>query len=103
MNITVRRQACCSQDDQMGPLEMKYTIEANSTFASLVHEIIKSGFLQFSSSHDRITGEADDKELVEVFSPYSMNTRQPEFKINPNMPVVDVLGDKSLAFSFRHV
>jgi len=103
MNITVHRQACCSQDDQIGPLEIKYSIEVDSTFSLLVDEIIKSRFLQFSSSHNRIMGEVDGIELVEIFSPYSENVRQPEFKVNPNMRVVDVLGAKSLVFNFRNV
>jgi hypothetical protein len=67
MKITVHRQACCSQDDQCGPLEAEYVIEADATFSSLIEIIIKSGFLQFSSTHNRISGEADNKRLVEIF------------------------------------
>jgi hypothetical protein len=103
MKITVLRQACCSQDDQAGPLEAEYNIETDTTFSALVQEIVKSSFLQFSSTHNRITGEVDGKEIVEVFSPYGANVRQPEFKVTPSTPVVDLLSGKILSFHFRHI
>ena len=103
MKITVHRQACCSQDDQCGSLEAEYSIEADTTFSSLIHEIVKSGFLQFSSTHDQISGEVDGKWLVEVFSPYGPNARQPEFNASANMRTVELPSGKTLSFRFRHV
>jgi hypothetical protein len=103
MLITVYRQACCSQDDQAGPLEAEYRVEANSTFASFIQQIIESGFLQFSSSHDRMTGEVDGKVFVEVFSPCGSNARKPEFSINPHLPIHALLGSKPFAFRFREI
>ena len=103
MKITVHRQACCSQDDQVGPLEAEFSIDADTTFSSLIQEIVKSGFLQFSSTHNRITGDVEGKGLVEVFSPYSANPKPPEFKENPSASAVELLGEKVLSFHFRHV
>ena len=103
MEITVHRQACCSQDDQCGPLEAEYSIEADAAFSSLIQEIVKSGFLQFSSTHNRISGEVDSKGLVEIFSPYGPNARQPEFNVSPSERAVDFLNGKILSFRFRHV
>lgn len=103
MKITVHRQACCSQDDQIGELEAEFSIAPDATISSLVEEIVKSGFLQFSSSHNRITGEVEDKALVDVFSPHSVNPKQPEFKVNPRATVVELLGENILSFRFRHV
>lgn len=81
MKITVHRQACCPQDDQCGPLEAEYSIEPDASFSSLIQEIIKAGFLQFSSTHDRLSGEVDNKWLVEISSPYGPSVRQPEFAV----------------------
>ncbi|WP_129212775.1 hypothetical protein [Crenobacter cavernae] len=103
MKITVYRQACCSQDDQLGPLEAEYNIGADTTFSSLIQDVVKSNFLQFSSSHNRITGEIDGKEMVVVFCQHITNNRQPEFKISPSTSAIDLLNDKKLSFYFRHV
>jgi len=103
MKITVRREACGYQDDQVGRLEAEYTVEADATFSSLVQEIIASRFLQFTSTHDQVTGEANGVELVEIFSPYTANPRQPEFKVDPGACAADLLDERSLSFSFRHV
>jgi hypothetical protein len=81
----------------------EFSIDADATFSSLVQEIVKSGFLQFSSTHNRITGEVEGKGLVEVFSPYSANPKQPEFKENPSTSAVELLSEKVLSFYFRHV
>lgn len=103
MKITVHREACCSQDDQVGPLEAEYDIETDTTFSSLIEVIIKSRFLQFSSTHNRISGEVDGEELVEIFSPYSANARQPAFMTNPSASAVELVGERILSFYFRHV
>ena len=103
MKLTVHREACCSQDDQAGPLEAEYRIEADTKFSSLIEQIIKSHFLQFSSTHNRITGEVDGKQLVEVFSPYGVNAREPEFIASPGASVCELVGSKILSFHFRHV
>ena len=103
MKITVYRQACCSQDDQLGPLEAEFSIGANTNISSFIQEVVKSNFLQFSSSHNRITGEIDGKGIVVVFSQHFTNYRQPEFQVSPSTPAIDLLNDKEISFYFRHV
>ena len=102
MKITVYRQACCSQDDQLGPLEAEYNIGVDTTISSLIQDVAKSNFLQFSSSHNRITGEIDGKEIVVVFSQHFTNNRQPEFKVSPSALAIELLNDKEMSFHFRH-
>jgi hypothetical protein len=87
----------------LGPLEADYKIRPETTLSSLVQDIIQSRFLQFSSSHNRITGEVSGVEIVEIFSPHSPKPRSPEFKANPSACVTDVVGEKSLSFRFKHV
>ena len=84
----------------MGSLEAEFSINADATFSSLVQEIVKSGFLQFSATHNRITGEVEGKGLVEVFSPHSANPKQPDFKENPSASAIELLGEKVLSFRF---
>ena len=103
MNIKVNRQACCSQDDQVGPLEAEYQVEAETLFSTLIQQIVKSGFLQFTSTHNRMTGEVNGKAVVEVFSTYGGVARQPEYIENPSDPISEVLGGRPLSFYFRHV
>jgi len=103
MKITVYRQACCSQDDQLGPLKAEFNIGANTTISSFIQDVVKSNFLQFSSSHNRITGEIDGKEIVVVFSKNFTNNRQPEFKVSPGTPAIDLLNEKEISFYFRHI
>lgn len=102
MKLTVYRDACCAQDDQCGPLEAEYSMDVDATFAALIDEIIKSRFLQFSSTHNRISGEADGKVLVKIFSPCGPCSRPPEFTVSPSLRAVDVLSERSLSFRFRH-
>lgn len=80
MNIVVRREAFRFQDDQIGPLEAEFCIEDGATFASFIDEVVASGFLQYSSTHDPLTGETDGRALVEVFGPAGARFRSPELR-----------------------
>jgi hypothetical protein len=109
MEITVHRQACCSADDQMGPLEAKYRIETQTTLSTLIKEIITSNFLQFSSSHDHLTGEVEGRKFVEIYStngfytPYGSYCKMPEFIVDPDENAMKILGGKFLSFHFRNI
>ena len=102
MNIVVRRDAFRFQDDQIGPLEAEFCSEDGATFASFIDEVVASGFLQYSSTHDPLTGEADDRALVEVFGPAGARSRPPEFQLDPGARVADLLDARGLFFRFRH-
>lgn len=54
MKIEVTRQACCSQDDQLGPLSISIEIDEAATIQSLAKEIGEAKFLQFSGTHSVI-------------------------------------------------
>lgn len=94
------RQACCAADDQMGPLEASYTLAQDATLADLVERIRASKFLQFSSTHNRLSGEVDGVCVVEVFAGWG---RAPQFHVGPQARVDSVIGWRPLDFFFRHL
>jgi hypothetical protein len=93
----------------MGPLVAKYRIEAQKTLYALIQEIIGSYFLQFTSSHDQLTGEVDGRKIVEIYSPngfyspWGSYCKLPEFIVDPYQNAVEFLGDKFLSFHFRNI
>ena len=46
VKIRVLREACCAQDDQLGPLETTCELVANATLSDLASAIVGSRFLQ---------------------------------------------------------
>lgn len=100
MQVRVTRQACCAADDQAGPLEAVYAMSADATMAELVERIRASKFLQFSSTHNRLSGEVDGVCVVEVFAGWG---RGPQFHADPGAAVAAVVGRHTLDFCFRHV
>lgn len=99
MEIRVIRQACCAADDQMGPLEAVYAVADDATLAQLVARIQASKFLQFSSTHNRLSGEVQGAGVVEVFA----GGGAPEFHVGPAAAVDSVIGRHTLDFCFRHL
>ena len=66
MKVLITRTACCSQDDQLGPLEIELEVKEDVTFEELIQKIIKINFLQYSSS-DHMIGMVGGKKIVEIF------------------------------------
>lgn len=99
MEIRVIRDACCSADDQAGPLQAVYPVDAHCTIEDLVQRIRASSFLQFSSTHNRLSGEVEGVCLVEVFAGWG---RKPEFHVDPAAPVGSLIGSRTLGFYFLH-
>lgn len=54
MKIEVTRQACCAQDDQLGPLIIDIEVNQTATVQSLAKKIGEAKFLQFSGTHNVI-------------------------------------------------
>lgn len=79
MQVRVLRDACCSQDDQLGPLEATYSFGPGATLADLVTAVIDSPFLQYSSSHTTLTGFIAETAFVKVFSSFHLPGHAPEF------------------------
>lgn len=100
MHTKVTRQACCSADDQIGPLDAQYVLDDNATIADLVERIRESRFLQFSSTHNRLSGEVEGVCLVEMFAGWG---RAPQFHVSPQATVDSVIGRRTLDFCFRHI
>lgn len=102
VRVMVSRQACCSADDQMGPLDTTYWLAPEDSFGALVEQILESCFLQFSSTHTRLTGEVNGLPVVEVFSPHSPQVRHPVFIQPAEASALAVLSGGELSFYFRH-
>jgi hypothetical protein len=100
MQIRVTRQACCAADDQSNPLQAVYTVDDHTTIADLAERIQASKFLQFSSTHNRLSGEVDGVCVVEVFAGWF---KGPTFHVSPATAVAGLIGPRVLDFSFRHV
>ena len=57
MIVHITREACCSQDDQLGPLEIQLEFDENATLEQVIKEICRLKFLQYSSSPNSTTPE----------------------------------------------
>ena len=100
MRLTVFRDACCAQDDQLGPLEATYEIKQSTTIGELVAVVVGSRFLQYSGSHVSLVAFAGDRPLARVFSAHHVPDRSPEFNVPSTALVTDLVGDQALHFRF---
>ena len=100
MQIVVTRQACCSQDDQLGPLDATYTVSANTTVEEFVDQVIQSGFLQYSSTHTSMLGQADSIDIVKVFSSYYLPGRAPQYLVPASESAARLLHGRNVRFRF---
>ena len=100
MHVRVLRDACCAQDDQLGPLEATYELGPNATLREFVANVVDSGFLQYSGTHTSLVGFIEGKEFVRVFSPYYCNGRVSEFLVGPDQLAGDALGERGVDFRF---
>ncbi|PZQ71691.1 MAG: hypothetical protein DI563_17235 [Variovorax paradoxus] len=99
MKVRVLREACCAADDQMGPLDAVYRVDADASFAELIAEIRASRFLQFSSTHQRLSGELGGVTVVEV---PAASDATPVFFVSASAPVGRMVRGRTLHFRFRH-
>ncbi len=83
MKLVVNRQACCSQDDQIGPLQKTFELEQNSNLEHFVTEVLNSGFLQFSSSHIEMVCRIGGSEVARVHAPSLLRRKSTVFLISP--------------------
>lgn len=100
MQVRVLREACCAQDDQMGPLEAIYDVLPDATFKELVTMIVESRFLQYSASHITLQGEVGGIPVVRVFSSYYTGHRETEFIATASHQVAGIVGTSPLQFRF---
>ena len=100
LRIQVLRDACCSQDDQMGPLEHVYELSPDAQLSDLVHAVTSSGFLQYSSTHTTLTGFFGDTPFVTVFSDYYRPGRLPEYAIPAVAALAPLIKGRMIEFRF---
>lgn len=100
MKISVVRDACCSADDQLGPLEMSYEVTDRATLTELAVRIADSKFLQFTSSHHTLYGASAGLEILSISSG-SWGNGEFAFFVNPEQLVSEAVPDGQLSFRFR--
>lgn len=100
MKFHVTREACCSQDDQLGPLAFNYELKADATLQDLTEAVIRSGFLQFTSTHSVMVGEVGNDALVRVFGPHSGPPQGPQYLKAADVPVRNLISPDRLHFRF---
>lgn len=99
MKLQIFRQAVCAADDQMGPLELEVEVPESALLSDVVHEINRSRFLQFSSSHTVMTGFSGGRALFRLFSPYSAGQCD-EYLISADEYVKEVISNGVIEFKF---
>lgn len=98
MKINVIRQACCAADDQINRLDAVYEVDGNTTIEVLIRKICSSNFLQYSSTHNRLSAEVDGRQVAEIYA-----SGDPTWTLGvlPTEPVASAIGDNTLHFVFR--
>ena len=100
MKFEVHRQACCSQDDQLGPLDQTFELPDQASVGELVDAVAGSRFLQFSSTHTMLICRVAGRDIATVFSPYLGLRRAPVFAVAPDTPVRSLASDNAIEFVF---
>lgn len=96
MIVHIIREACCSQDDQLGPLEIQLEFDENATLEQVIKEICRLKFLQYSSSHNHMIGRTDDQKIVEILLPQE----EVIFHLQKDSLVKKLITENGLSFSF---
>jgi hypothetical protein len=99
MIVDVRREACCSQDDQLGPLEMRFELPDDCGLQNVLTAVMDSRFLQFTSTHAEMSCRVNGADVARVFSPYARPLRNAEFTVAPESRFQS-LGFGSVEFVF---
>jgi hypothetical protein len=100
MKLDVKREACCSQDDQMGPLEKSFEMPDESSLGDLLAAVMGSRFLQFSSTHTEMSCRIAGQEVATVFSPYAVPPRAPAFRLPADTSVRSLASNNEVEFVF---
>jgi hypothetical protein len=103
MKIAVHREACCSQDDQMGPLDMAFELDAQCRLDAFLIAVMGARFLQFSSSHTEMSCRAAGVEVARVFSPYTEPRRATAFVAAPDALLQSLAPGGAVDFIFDRV
>lgn len=101
VKIEVHRQACCSQDDQMGPLDHTFELADEGSVKDLVEAVCAARFLQFSSSHTTLICRISGRDVATVFSPYLEPRRETVFGVPPDTLIRYIATDNAVEFVFE--
>lgn len=100
MKLEVQREACCSQDDQMGPLAQSFELPGACSLGDFVLAVASSRFLQFSSSHTALACSMAGRHVATVFSPYLEPRRETVFVLPRDSLLQDLAPDGACRFDF---
>lgn len=100
MKFRVAREACCSQDDQAGPLAATYDLNADATLRDLCEAVMRSAFLQFTSTHAVMEGRVGSEVVVRVFGAYTNQLRSPQYVAPANSLARNIVRGGELDFRF---
>ena len=100
LKIRVVRDACCSQDDQIAPLEATYGLRSAATLADFVRAVIDSQFLQFSSTRLCLTASVSGMPLVKVCESDRGPQTSPLFFVSAETPIAPLVGNRIIEFRF---
>ena len=103
MKIAVHREACCSQDDQLGPLDMAFDVDAQYRLDTFLAAVTGARFLQFSSSHTEMSCRISGQEVARVFSPYEVRQQATAFVAAPDALVHSLAPHGAVEFVFDRV
>ncbi len=99
MKIRLLREACCGADDQAGPLDMTLDVDPSQTLGDVIQAVMRTHFLQFSSTRHTITGYVQDVPLLRVVALPGAPQRA-EFLVAPSQPVGPLLDEGLMYFRF---
>lgn len=102
MKISVLRQACCAQDDQIGPLEADYDVDETCRLNEFMDAVERSGFLQFSSTHAQMSCRIGGRKVGTVFGSGYLVRRKPVHAIDPATLIRDIPSDGAVEFVFEN-
>ena len=103
MKIAVHREACCSQDDQLGPLDMAFELDGECRLDAFLAAVMGARFLQFSSSHTEMSCRVAGQEVARVFSPYAAPQQATAFVAAPDALVHSLAPHGAIEFVFDRV
>ena len=98
MKLQVTREAVCLADDQLEPLELTREFGADATLEDLVREVVRTGFLHFSSTHHTLIGRSAEIPLVRIEHRWA--TQHAEYLVAPDTKLVAVIDHAGLHFRF---
>jgi hypothetical protein len=93
MNIKVIREACCAQDDSLGPLTLNVELDENSTIQDLARSIGEAKFLQFSGTHNLIYAWSGGTKLFSIPALGINNSNVEYFVEKTKLAMTSVKGD----------